>query len=212
MNERFPGYNVLDRRHTESWNEKTRQVVDRRIAVHVGPRFFNEAEWETLSAVCERILPQPADRPRIPLAAYVDEKLLNGVGDGYRYLPLPDEREAWRRGLAALDKAAVDRSGGRFHTLPPTEQDNLLQKMEAGELREGAFADFPSNLFFEKRVVFDITAAYYAHPTAWTEIGFGGPASPRGYVRMEIGDRDPWEPAEAHDDPGKTRRENKRVL
>ena len=34
-------------------------------------------------------------------------------------------------------------------------------------------------------------------PTAWNEIGFGGPASPRGYVRMDFDRRDPWEAAEA---------------
>ena len=34
-------------------------------------------------------------------------------------------------------------------------------------------------------------------PTAWNEIGFGGPASPRGYVRMGLDRRDPWEAVEA---------------
>ena len=43
----------------------------------------------------------------------------------------------------------------------------------------------------------DIVRAYYAHPTAWSEIGWGGPASPRGYVRMDFDERDPWEAAEA---------------
>ena len=42
----------------------------------------------------------------------------------------------------------------------------------------------PCKLFFEHRVIPDIMHAYYAHPVAWNEIGFGGPASPRGYVRM----------------------------
>ena len=36
-------------------------------------------------------------------------------------------------------------------------------------------------------------------PTAWSEIGWGGPASPRGYVRMDFDERDPWEAAEAKD-------------
>jgi hypothetical protein len=45
--------------------------------------------------------------------------------------------------------------------------------------------------------------AYYAHPTAWSEIGWGGPASPRGYVRLDFNERDPWEAAEtgSSDDP-----------
>jgi hypothetical protein len=37
---------------------------------------------------------------------------------------------------------------------------------------------------------------YYAHPQAWDEIGFGGPASPRGYVRMGFNRYDPWEAVE----------------
>ena len=38
-----------------------------------------------------------------------------------------------------------------------------------------------------------VAALYYAHPTAWSEIGFGGPASPRGYVRLGFNETDPWE-------------------
>ncbi len=33
MRERYPGYDVLAKRHTPSWNEKTREVVDRRLAI-----------------------------------------------------------------------------------------------------------------------------------------------------------------------------------
>jgi hypothetical protein len=55
----------------------------------------------------------------------------------------------------------------------------------------------PPAIFFAKRLLPDIVSAYYGHPTAWSEIGFGGPASPRGYVRMDFDRRDPWEAAEA---------------
>jgi len=55
----------------------------------------------------------------------------------------------------------------------------------------------PSAIFFGKRLLPDIINAYYGHPTAWSEIGFGGPASPRGYVRMDFDRRDPWEATEA---------------
>ena len=66
--------------------------------------------------------------------------------------------------------------------------------------------------FFQHRVLPDITAAYYALPVAWSELGFGGPASPRGYVRMDFDRRDPWEAAEAK--PGRedeARRDNHHV-
>lgn len=55
----------------------------------------------------------------------------------------------------------------------------------------------PPREFFQYRIVNDIVKSYYAHPTAWNEIGWGGPASPRGYVRLRADRRDPWEAAEA---------------
>ena len=91
-------------------------------------------------------------------------------------------------------------------------QDALLHKMQGGQLRDPAWGDMPCDLFFTFRLLRDIVRTYYSHPTAWNEIGWGGPASPRGYVRL-VGDRrDPWEAAEAK--PGhetEARRENLRV-
>jgi hypothetical protein len=44
-------------------------------------------------------------------------------------------------------------------------------------------------------------AAFYSHPWAWNEIGFGGPAYPRGYMRLQVGvhGREPHEASEAFD-------------
>jgi hypothetical protein len=212
MTDRYPGYNVLSKRWSQSWDETTRKVINRRLAVPREPRFFTAAEWETLSALCARIMPQPADRPPVPLAAYVDQKIVENHLDGYRYAALPRQGEAWRRGLAALDQEARDGAGGRFHTLPPEAQDALIRRMQQGELTSAAWGGMPCKPFFEHRVIADITHAYYAHPVAWNELGFGGPASPRGYVRMQLDRRDPWEAAEAK--PGeaaRARRENRRV-
>lgn len=54
----------------------------------------------------------------------------------------------------------------------------------------------PAKLFFQTRVLKDVVAVYYAHPQAWDEMGFGGPASPRGYVRMGFDRHDPWDAVE----------------
>ncbi len=212
MTERYPGYDVMTKQWSPSWNEITRKVVNTRLAVPREPRFFTADEWRTLQAVCARIMPQPADGPQIPLPAYVDAKITDKHEDGYRYAELPHQGQAWQRGLAALDQEAQEAQGGRFQALPPDAQDNLLRRMQQGELRSAAWGGMPCKPFFEHRVIADITHAYYAHPVAWNEIGFGGPASPRCYVRMGLNRRDPWEAAEAH--PGeeaKAKRENSRV-
>jgi hypothetical protein len=196
MSERYPDYDVLAKRWSPSWNAATRRVVDERLAVAREPRFFNAAEWQTLQAMCDRILPQPTERAKVPLPAYVDQKLFEHKLDGYRYASLPPQDEAWRRGLAALDAEAREAHGQPFHLLTARLQDELLAHMQQGQLAGAAWGGMPCEGFFKHRVLPDITQAYYAHPNAWNEIGFGGPASPRGYVRMKLDRRDPWEARE----------------
>ena len=194
---RYPGYDVMRKRSGPSWNEPSRRVIDERIAVAPEPRFFDSEQWRVLSAVCARILPQPANRPPVPLAALVDGKVFAGQGDGYRDARLPPLQRAWRIGLDALDAEAVGRYQLPFALLADHQQDSLLVAMQRGQLEDSAWAGMPAAVFFAERLVHDITSAYYAHPTAWNEIGFGGPASPRGYVRLDSNRRDAWEPAEA---------------
>jgi Gluconate 2-dehydrogenase subunit 3 len=212
MSERYPGYDVLAKRHTPSWNEQTRRVIDQRLAVPREPRFLAEAEWRTLEAVCNRIVPQPKTRPPVPIAAMVDTKLFENRGDGYRDYRLPPLREAWQRGLKAIDAEAHRRHSVRFEVLNAAEQDAVLRAGQDGLLSGPAWEGMDCALFFAKRLLPDIVMSYYSHPTAWNEIGFGGPASPRGYVRMNFDRRDPWEAAEAI--PGhesEAARENSRV-
>jgi hypothetical protein len=197
MSEHYPGYDVLAKRHTPSWNEKTRQVIDERLALPREPRYLSHEEWLILEAICDRIMPQPRTRPPVPLAAMVDAKLFENRGDGYRDHRLPPLREAWQRGLQAIDAEA--RRGHRvgFAALDAAEQDALLRAVQQGALGDDSWEGMPAAIFFAKRLLPDIVTLYYAHPTAWNEIGFGGPASPRGYVRMDFDRRDPWEAAEA---------------
>ena len=47
-----------------------------------------------------------------------------------------------------------------------------------------------------------ILSAFYSHPWAWNEIGFGGPAYPRGYARIGAGQRESWEARRRPTRPG----------
>lgn len=214
MADRYPGYDVLAKRNSPSWNEQTRQVIDARLALDPAEhRFFDDTEWPTMLAICRRIVPQPDSRARpAPVAALIDQKLHKDDRDGYRDARLPHLREAWRRGVRAIDAEAQLRHGVGFRQLNIYQQDDLLSAVQRGQVQSPAWGDMPPQLFFAKRLLHDVVTAYYAYPVAWNEIGFGGPASPRGYVRLNYDRRDPWEAAEAK--PGNeqwARRENSRV-
>lgn len=212
MSNRYPDYDVLRKRQGPSWDEPSRRVVDRRLAAPRENAFFSATQLRTLEALCDRIVPQPKDRPPIQVAALVQLKVAEGRGDGYRDARLPPLQQAWPLGLDALDSDAQLRHQRGFAELAAAEQDALITAMQRDELKGDAWQNVPAAVFFSHRVVHDISAAYYSHPTAWNELGFGGPASPRGYVRLAEDSRDGWEAAEAH--PGaeaKARKLNRHV-
>ena len=209
---RYPGYDVLRKRNTVSWNDPTRTAIDRRLAVDRDPHTLSEAEFATLQAICDRVVPQEQGPDFVPLAAYVDQELTLDLSLGYRYGGLPPAREAWHRAIAALNAESEKAFGAPFAAIDASRRDALLTRMQKGELKDPAWGDMAPDLFFKQHVLVDIVAAYYSHPTSWSRIGYGGPAAPRGYVRMGFGMRDPWEAAEAK--PGeeaKAARKNRHV-
>ena len=212
FDDRYPGYDVLAKWNSPSWNDKTREVIAKRLAIPNEPKFFTADEFATVMSIAARIVPQPASRADIPVAALVDHKLHHGVADGYRLAGMPRQGDAWRQGLKALNEEAHRAFGKKFVGLSEADQDQLLRRAERGELTAPEWGSMRSNDFFKRRLLHDIVLAYYGHPTAWSEIGWGGPAAPRGYVRLGFDDRDPWEAAEAKPgDEGEALRINRHV-
>ncbi len=212
----FPGYDVLAKRDTVSWDPVTRGVVEERLATPLQPRFFGQTPWAAVVALCECVVAQPADRPAVPVAALLDARLFENQGDGWRDARMPALRDAWRIGLAALDAESRAAHEDVFAQLKPEQQTALIGSLQRGELHASEWHGMPPDLFFSERVLHDLYGAYYSHPAAWSEIGFGGPANPRGYVRLIADRRDPWEaievaPDASADERAQASEENARV-
>ncbi len=193
----YPTYNVLDKWDTPSWNDQTRAVVRKRLEQVPPRRFFTEDEWEMLHAICGRLIPQP-DRPTdpVPIVPFIDERLHENQGNGYRYETMPPQRDAWRIGIRGIDEEARARWRCGFIELPDNLKDAVLRSVQHGDTLSDAWRGMPAKEFFRSVLLHEAVGVYYAHPAAWSEIGFGGPASPRGYVRMQADRRDPWEAIE----------------
>jgi hypothetical protein len=198
----YPHYDVLDKRDSPSWDDATRSVIDDRVGTRDEPAWCTPEEWRTLRALCAVIIPQPdsrsaANRRPVPLAALVDRKIAGNKTDGYRNASLPGLQQAWRIGLSALDDESRHRYQAAFADLDDHARIALVQAMEHGTLTRDSWQAMSSKLFFRQRVLHDVCTTYYAHPSSWSDIGFGGPANPRGYVRMTFNRRDPWEAVES---------------
>jgi Gluconate 2-dehydrogenase subunit 3 len=196
MHGRFPDHDVMSQ--ADHWDPVTRRAVRERVDKVPPIRFFAPAEAATLGAFCDVVMAQDGE-PRIPVLAMVDAKLHAGRLDGYRYEDMPDDRETWRRAARGLDEAAVDRGApGGFAQAPPDMQHEICAGFAKGKLAGGIWAELPVTKAWTV-VMRSVVAAFYSHPWAWNEIGFGGPAYPRGYSRLGVGMREAWEGAEAVD-------------
>lgn len=197
MSDRFPGYDVLNKRDTASWNEQTRRVVDARLALSEREDVLSGCQLATLDAVTARIVPQPVGRTPVNTVAILLDKLARDDRDGFRPAGLPPLVEAWTLGLDAFEVEAQSRHEVTCASLTDELLDELLRAVAAGDVTTLAWGELDPGLFWKWRMIPDLVAAYYAHPSAWSAMGFGGPASPRGYVRLEANRRDPWEANES---------------
>lgn len=190
----YPGFQTLSQR--AFWDEATRKVVLDRVE-HVPPiRFFSAEEVQLMQAVCDRLLPQD-DRDAahtIPVVNYIDDRLYHRRIDGYRFEDMPDDHEAHRLGLHAIEAIAHHLFHRPFIQLEPREQDQTLQTIHDGNPPAGEeiWQKMPVTRYW-LLLMQDAIEGYYAHPYAWDEVGFGGPAYPRGYMRLEGGKPEPWE-------------------
>ena len=190
----YPGYSTLAQR--AFWDAATRAVVLDRVENVPPLRYFDEAQAATLEAVCARILPQDDREParRIPIAPQIDRRLYRNESDGYRYEDMPPDGEAYRIALRALDAGARAAHGCDFAALDVGRSEALLVQLHDGTAPAPHEAWRGLNVGrFWTMLVADCSEAYYSHPWAWDEIGYGGPAYPRAYTRLERGEPESWE-------------------
>jgi hypothetical protein len=182
---RFAGFDVLDQ--IERWDTVTAGVVLSRLDPPVGFSFFTPAEQATAGALLDLLLAQH-DEPKVPVLALVDRRLAADETDGWMYDDMPEDRDAWRFTLAALDADATEKFGRPLAGLRLDEQTTLIEAVHGADTWHGLAAAHVWSLWTRYAC-----AAFYSHPWAWNEIGFGGPAYPRGYKALGVGKREGWE-------------------
>ncbi|HEY2800230.1 MAG TPA: gluconate 2-dehydrogenase subunit 3 family protein [Chthoniobacterales bacterium] len=191
----YPGFSTLAEQ--KFWDAHTREVVRKRVEEIPPIRFFNPEEARFMQVMVEHLLPQD-DRDaahKIPILPYIDERLHEGRTPGYRFESMPPDGDAYRLGMQAIEQMARANHDRRFLELNWKEQEELLKSIHDAKPLPGAeeiWQRMPVHRYFVL-VLQDCTEMYYSHPWAWDEIGFGGPAYPRAYTRLEHGEPEPWE-------------------
>lgn len=194
---RFPDFDVTAQ--SRQWDGATRSVVLARLDPPESPRFFTEVEQLAATALFDQLLFQ-RDEPRIPVMSMVDGRLADHETDGWHYESLPPDGQAWRDTLAALDEDSRARHGHPFCECGWDQQKELLQQVQ--DLGTDQWHGLAASKVWSLWTRYACTA-FYAHPFAWNEIGFDGPAYPRGYKNMGVDRLEGIEVRDVHphDDP-----------
>lgn len=187
---RYPGFDTLSQ--AEHWDAATTGVVAPRVGIPVALRFFTQREVALACALTDQLLGQRED-PRVPVVRLIDSRLAEEQTDGWRHADMPPDGEAWRRSLAALDEDAREAFGTGFAECSWADQEALLRAVQH---TTGQWHGMPRGSVWSLWTRYADTA-FYSHPWAWDEIGFGGPAYPRGYKNIGLDAREPWEVADA---------------
>lgn len=193
----YPGFDVLSQ--IDHWDATTRRVILDRITRVPPIRFFTPEELPLVERVVERVLPQDDRGPdqRVPIVPWIDHILDQNLLDGYRFADLPPMQTAWRLFLQGVQEVARIRFDRDFLGLDGGEQDAVLQAIADGTPPGKTWEELHAARFWVWVFMQQLVGVYYAHPTAWNEIGFGGPAYPRGYFALSFGYPEPWETREA---------------
>ncbi|CAN5129105.1 gluconate 2-dehydrogenase subunit 3 family protein [soil metagenome] len=189
---RFPGFDVVEQ--SPHWDEATRRVVLARLDPPDPLRFFDTHEEATARALFDQLLDQH-DEPRVPVINMVDQRLTRAETDGWHYEGMPPDGETWKLSLANLDRDAQSRFSRDFYELARDEQGGLLQAVL--DLGSTEWHGIAATRIWSLWTRYACTA-FYSHPDAWDEIGFAGPAYPRGYKNMGVNRLEPFEVKDAH--------------
>jgi len=194
---RYPSYDVL--KEKERWDDHTRQIVLQRLGPFPANRCLTGHEAELVAAIARHVVYDHREDILAYVVHHLDGVLSSPVGEGQRLAGTPERKVLLREGLAALDELCQRDYEARFLALDEQRQSAVLAGVHLGQ---PPYLDnrrsIPAKEFF-KKLATEIVSAYYSHPAVWSEIGYGGPAYPRGYVRVEKGLTDPWE-AKRHAD------------
>lgn len=158
--------------------------------------FLTDKEFAQVTAIFDRLIPADdisVSASQAGCVVFIDHQLSGDYGKGtWRYRAGPQQQgtpaqgdqsldgpaDLYRKGLAELDAYCQQQHGSAFEALTATQQDELLELMEQGQVK---LAATPSDLLF-KQMLANVQEGFFADPlyggnqgmVGWKMIGFPG--------------------------------------
>lgn len=179
---------------TDFVTDATRKALKERLEENeYQPLFFDPANFECLSVVCDRLIAQDSNSRIVNIAVHIDERLQRKTGDGWRYDNMPSDDQMYIKGLKGIDETAQLHFQIKFIQLTNEQQMEILRSVQHGSAKGVVWQELPPQRFFEELLA-ETTEIFFSHPLVQDEMGYAGMADAKGWERIGLNEREPIEP------------------
>lgn len=187
----FPSFNVMNEK--DEWDDHTQSIVTSRLNSTQSYQFLTPIEVDMLRRISSILVSDQTPEVLNFVLNHIDQTLHKSPGEGQRKTGVPKAPELIREGLKAIEQGVQTLYSNSFLNLDIADQKQYLKDISESKAEpQDVWSQIPQEPLFKKLMSLTVES-YCSHPKVWSEIGYAGPAYPRGYVRTELGQLDPWE-------------------
>ncbi|NOU88224.1 gluconate 2-dehydrogenase subunit 3 family protein [Paenibacillus sp. LMG 31460] len=187
----YPSYDVMN--ELDEWDDHTQMIVTSRLKPIKSLHFLTGSEAEMVRRISSLLVNDQTPEVLDFIISHIDQTLHQSSGEGQRKAGVPEASELIRSGLQAIEQGVQLLYGSSFIALDIDRQKLYLEKIsECNAEPLEVWNSIQQEPLFIKLLRLTVES-YCSYPMVWSEIGYAGPAYPRGYVRTQLGQLDPWE-------------------
>ena len=185
----YPEYNVMDQFH--EWDKVTQCVIQKRLAASE-VSFFKPEEHELMIALYPIITPSHLGDIGVNVVSLLDERCREGKMNGYIRGSKLRVIDVIRIGLRYVHVECYSQFHHTFSTLEKKLQISYVQQLQDNIGMSDVWIKIQPQIFLHT-FSNELIKVVYSDPSIWSDLGFGGPAYPRGYYAFGFKQFDSWE-------------------
>lgn len=191
----YPTYDVFSEKN--EWDENTKEVIQNRVHATEGNVLTPEMK-RTLQAFSKSLFPSHVGEQTLSVSLILDHRLTEKKLKSYPKNSHLSKEEIILHGLVYAEEECIVYDQNPFYQMNDKERMKkiLSWKHQLGE--EAIWKQMSCDLFYST-LTSEILKIIYSDPSIWSNIGYGGPAYPRGYYAFGPRQFDSWE-AKPHDE------------
>lgn len=191
----YPTYDVISEKN--EWDSVTQEVIQNRTHPREGNVLTHEMK-RSLQAYAKSLFPSHVGEQTLSISMILDHRLTENRLKSYPKDSLQSKEEIILHGLEHAEDECVVYDHKPFFQMSDEERLKkiLSWKHQLGE--ESIWTNVTCDLFYTT-LTSELLKIIYSDPSVWSNIGYGGPAYPRGYYAFGPKQFDSWE-AKPHDE------------